>query len=203
MAKELILLRHGYTGKRYRNRFVGSMDIPLDITGRKQAASLAKMLRFSPSVHCLCSPLKRARETAEIAINSHKVSIEIDPDLQEVNFGRWEGMTFDEILAKYPEGVKGWANFENDFAFPGGESIKDFLARIRRIADRIIANQADTVMAFAHGGVIRALICHLLGLPPNHYILFKIDPASLTKIELFEGKGALSALNQTGSVEET
>jgi broad specificity phosphatase PhoE len=118
----------------------------------------------------------------------------VDPDLREIDFGRWEGKTFSEIRDSSPAEIARWARFAPDFAFPGGESLRDFLGRVRRAADRLAADEAETVLAVTHGGVIKAMLCHLLGLDSRRYVAFEIAPASLTVVRLFEGKGVLSEM---------
>jgi len=189
MAQRLILARHASTGA--SGRYIGASDLPLDEEGRRQAQALGQAVARRAVGRCLCSPLLRARQTAELAA----LAFEVDSDLREIDFGRWEGKAFDEIRRDYPEAVDHWASFAPDFAFPGGERLGDFHERIHRVAHRIAEGDADTVLAVTHGGVILALICHLLGLKPEKYVQFKVGNASLTTIELFDGKGVLSELN--------
>jgi len=191
MAKELVLLRHADIGRGYTGRLVGSTDVPLSVLGRKQAALVAAAARERAAGRCFCSPQRRALETSEVA----GISAEVDQDLREVDFGRWEGKTFDEAAASDPELVGSWSAFDQDFAFPDGESIGDFLARVRRAADRMVAEASEVVLAVTHAGVIRAVICYLLGLQPWQYVLFDVRPASLTTIQVFAGKGVLTGLN--------
>ncbi len=79
-----------------------------------------------------------------------------------------------------------------DFAFPGGESLQGFFERIASAADRMVRDPADTVLAVTHGGVIRAMICHLLGLEPRNYVLFAVDYAAAVVLDLFDGSGVLA-----------
>ncbi len=85
-----------------------------------------------------------------------------------------------------------WAAFEFDFAFPGGESLAGFLERVRQSADRMAHDPADTVLAVTHGGAIRAIICHLLGLDPRNYVLFEVEYAAAVVLHLFDGRGVLT-----------
>jgi broad specificity phosphatase PhoE len=109
-------------------------------------------------------------------------------------------MALEEIQKAFPEEIDKWAQFNADFAFPGGDKIGDFHGRIVGVAQRQVTNPVDTILVCAHGGVIRLLICHFLGLQPWHYILFNVKHTSLTTIELFNGSGILSRLNETGQV---
>ncbi len=197
MARRLLLLRHGDIGDEYRGRYIGSTDVPLSEAGRRQAEAIAQRIQAASPGRCLASPLRRCRETAKIVSGVTGLTFEIDPDLREIDFGAWEGMTFDEIAESAPGLVKQWAALGARFAFPEGEATEDFLSRIRRTADRLAAEPADTLLACTHGGVIRSLVCHFLGLAPWQYILFTIRAASLTTIELFDGKGVLTGLSET------
>jgi broad specificity phosphatase PhoE len=133
---------------------------------------------------------RRAAETAATLPVPH-----IDEDLREIDFGQWECKTFEQMAAADAAAVERWAAFDRGFAFPGGESLRGFLARVRRCAKRLCADEAETVLAVTHGGVIRMMICHLLGLRPRQYVLFDVGNAACAVVNVFEGKGVLSALN--------
>jgi alpha-ribazole phosphatase len=201
MANQLILIRHGDLGDRCRGRYIGRTDAPLSAEGRLQAAALARPLARLTGAFFLTSPLRRTRETAGIALGADQ-SLEIDANLREIDFGRWEGMSFAEIAAADPAAVDRWAALDADFTFPDGEGIANFRERIRAAADRVIAEPAGTVLLFAHGGVIRFLICHLLGLPDRHHLLFGVRPASITEIRIDGGKGVLVRLNDRHHLED-
>jgi broad specificity phosphatase PhoE len=194
MPQRLILVRHGELGERYHGRYIGRTDVPLAAEGKRQAVALAGELGGLDGAHILCSPLLRARETAEIALGADAV-FTIDDDLREIDFGRWETMSFAEIAAADPAAVESWSALEDDFTFPGGESIGGFSKRIGAVAGRIAADPVETVVAFSHGGVIRLLICHFLGLEPRRYLLFDVRPGSLSEVSIEGGKGILTRLN--------
>jgi broad specificity phosphatase PhoE len=200
MANQLILIRHGDLEDRYRGRYVGRTDAPLSAEGRRQAAALAGPVDRLNGAHFLSSPLRRTRETAEIALGTHG-RFEIIENLREIDFGRWEGMSFAEIAAANPAAVDRWAALDEDFTFPDGEGIRAFRERIGAAAERIAAKPAETVVLFAHGGVIRFLICHFLGLPDRHHLLFDIRPASISEIRIEGGKGILTLLNDRHHLE--
>ena len=200
MAKRVILIRHGDLGEACHGRYIGRTDVPLSEKGRRQAATLAGELRRLNGVHLLCSPLLRTRETAEIALGAAD-ACDIDPDLREIDFGRWEGMGFSQIAAADPAAVDRWAALDEDFSFPGGERFGAFSRRIGAAAGRIAADPAGTVVAFTHGGVIRYLICRFLGLEDRHYLLFDVRPGSVSEIGIEEGKGVLTRLNDRCHLE--
>jgi broad specificity phosphatase PhoE len=194
MAKRVILIRHGDLGKTRRGLYIGRTDAPLSEGGRRQAAVLAGALGRLNGARLLCSPLLRTRETAGIVLGAPD-ACDIDPDLREIDFGRWEGMGFAEIAAADPSTVERWAALDEAFAFPGGERIGDFRRRIEAVAGRMAADPAGTVVAFTHGGVIRFLICRFLGLEDRHYLLFDVRPGSLCELLLEGGRGILVRLN--------
>jgi alpha-ribazole phosphatase len=200
MSKRLLLLRHAQLGAEYLGRFVGSSDPGLDAIGQAQARAVSgRLARLAPN-RCYCSPMQRCRQTA--AALAGQRPIQIDDDLREIDFGRWEGGRFEEIRARDPELVGDWAELRPDFAFPEGERLADFLGRVRAAADRLAHDEAETVLAVTHGGVIRAMICHLLGLEPRHYVLFNVGYASLAVIDLFDGGGVLSGLQNPDLLPE-
>ena len=194
MAKRVILIRHGDLGEGCHGRYIGRTDVPLSECGKRQAAALAGELARLKGAHLLCSPLRRTRETAEIALGAVD-ACDIDSDLREIDFGRWEGMGFAEIASADPAAVERWAALDEDFVFPGGESLGAFSKRIKAVAGRIAADPAGTVVAFTHGGVIRYLICHFLGLADRQYLLFDVRPGSLSELSLDGGRGVLVRLN--------
>ncbi len=200
VAKRLVLVRHGDLGEGYRGRYIGRTDIPLAPEGRRQAAALAGKLGRLEGAYILCSPLLRALETARIALGEEG-AFTIDDDLREIDFGRWELMNFAQIAADDPAAGERWAALENEFTFPGGESIGAFRRRIGAVAGRIATDPAGTVAAFTHGGVIRLLICHFLGLEPRRYLLFDVRPGSLSEISIEGEKGVLTRLNDRCHLE--
>jgi len=193
--KTLLLVRHGRIGYEYHGRFVGGTDVSLAADARSEIEALAKLIRRRRPAKCFCSPMKRARQTADVIATQVGLNPEVDADLREVDFGRWEGLTFAEIAASDPEIVDRWASWEEDFAFPEGESLRDFLARVKNAAERLIADSAETILVVSHGGVIRTMICHLLGLPLRQHLLFDVRRASLATIRVIGRRGVLTELN--------
>ncbi len=190
MAQQLILVRHARLDAAHVGRLVGATDPPLDSSGQQQARNLAATIRRLAPQRCFCSPLERCRQTA--AAIAGDLKIEIDPALREIDFGRWENCRFEDLKVAEPALVDRWAAFEFDFAFPGGESLAGFLERVRQSADRMAHDPADTVLAVTHGGAIRAIICHLLGLDPRNYVLFEVEYAAAVVLHLFDGRGVLT-----------
>jgi alpha-ribazole phosphatase len=190
--KQLLLLRHAQHAAAKFHTFIGSTDIELSEEGRQQTASMDAFFQAYHPERCFCSPLKRCIETIRTVSG---IPVEIHPDLREIDFGHWEGKTFDQIVAIDPAVVDRWACFDPEFTFPGGEGLREFLLRVERVATTIVSGPEKTVLVVTHAGVIRALLCHFLGLLPRQYLLFDIQFGSLAILDLFGDKGVLSGLN--------
>ncbi len=198
--KRLVLVRHGEAGHE-GVRYVGKTDAPLTQAGRQQAERIEKSIHRQAPSRVFSSPLRRSSETAEILLKNTDLVLERDPDLREIDFGRWEGLTFQEIAAHDPRLVEQWAHGEMDFCFPEGESLVDFWDRVGRVAHRLREMPCECVLTVTHGGVIRYLLCHFLGLDARSHLRFEIRPAALTRLHFQDGSAVLTALNETCSEE--
>ena len=192
MVKRLYLLRHGRVDN--HGRYIGSTDLPLLPEGVKDLVAVSPYLRRQKIDEIYCSPLLRCRQTLE-ALNLD-VRSAICPDLREIDFGEWEGLGFAEILQRDASLVEQWAEWSEDFSFPGGEGIGPFLQRIHKVRQMIDTAAADRLLVISHGGVIRQLICSCLGLGPENYLAFDIQPGLCSVIELHSQGGVLVGLNQ-------
>jgi alpha-ribazole phosphatase len=199
----IYLIRHGDTGEALKGRFVGCQDVPLSPLGQRQAAALSRYRALQSCREAFCSPMLRVRET--VGHSELDLLCRQNEDLREIDFGRWEGLSFSEISRDYPAEVDRWARLKPDFRFPEGEAYADFLQRIQQAAERIArtaVSQSEPLAVFAHGGVIRALICQWLGLPAKHYLLFEVEPASVSAVRLFGDQGVLVRLNDLSHLQE-
>ncbi len=193
-AKRLYLLRHGDVGM--SGRYCGSSDPPLSKAAAADLADTAAALRRLPIDEVLCSPLRRCRETLgllELAAPSRTLT-----ELREVDFGRWEGKSFAEIAASEPAQVAAWVDHESTFAFPDGEAIAAFRARMTVLARQLSRPEGRTRLVVSHGGVIRHLICSLLGLPMAQYHLFAVELASYSSLDCYPQGAVLTGLNLRG-----
>ncbi len=196
MTETLILVRHGEAEGSQPGRLLGRADPPLSTAGQQQAAAVRAALSgmgMSTGVPVFCSPLQRAWGTAAI-IAADASALRVDADLQEIHFGAWEGLSYADVEDADPAGAQAWAEFGPGFAFPEGESLADFGVRIGRAAQRLASDEAAAVIAVAHGGVIRALICHFLGLPLRDYLLFEVTPGSVATLRVWGDRGVLTGL---------
>lgn len=189
-------MRHASVAAEHAGRYLGRTDLPIAAAGHRAIQIAAEALARRNVRRCVASPLLRARQTAQIVASRLGLPMEIDNDLREVDFGRWEGKTFQEIAASDPDHVQKWANMAEDFAFPEGESWRAFQNRVDHAAQRLASDPADVVLAIAHGGVIRAMLCQLLDVPARHYPMFDVCCCGYCLVNLYDGKGVLSELIQ-------
>jgi broad specificity phosphatase PhoE len=190
----LLLLRHGCVGWKWEGRYIGSTDLALSEEGAAQLRAVAARLReWAPVARCYCSPLLRARQTAAALSPALAAPPEILEDIREVDFGRWEGRNFLEISAGDHGLVTQWAELTPGFAFPEGEALAAFAARVERFCDRVLALKGTTLVV-THGGVVRAMLCHLLGLDAKNALAFAIAPGTLCVVKVSGGMGVLTEL---------
>ncbi|MGH7323197.1 MAG: histidine phosphatase family protein [Candidatus Rokuibacteriota bacterium] len=178
----LLLARHGESVWNEVRRFQGGSDVALSERGRAQARALREALRGYRPAAAYVSPLVRARETAEIALDGIVVPIVPMEGLREMSLGEWEGCLSEEILAREGNPYGAWVRAPLDCPPPGAEPLGDVCRRVLETMDRIAAahpNGGD-VLVVAHGGVISVYACHLLGCSFNSLWRLRVDNASLT-----------------------
>jgi len=168
---QIVLARHGETEWSSSGRHTGRTDVPLTAEGRRQADQIAGKLagRGFAAVHT--SPLQRARETCERARLS--TPFEIDPDLQEWDYGSYEGITTAEVRRTIP----GWSVWTHPIL--GGEPVDEVGRRADDVIDRALTADGD-VCLFAHGHFLRILAARWLGLPADSGRLFALGTATVS-----------------------
>jgi phosphoserine phosphatase len=180
--KRLYLARHGETEWNKDNRVQGSIDITLSDKGREQAKWLVKSLQDAhhPDV-TFSSDLSRAKETARIVTEGLNLSKPVEnPLLREINCGRWEGLSINELEKDFPKEYELW-RLNADYRCPGGESVLDVKKRIESFfkEQREQLSRAETVMIVAHGLFNRALLAHIMNLGLQECRYFEQDNAAL------------------------
>ncbi len=174
--------------------FCGVTDSHLSPEGRRQVERLFYALQHVKIDRVVSSPLARAQETAKAAVGKRGIPIETLNDLSEVDFGEWENMTFDEIEKADKELFKRFISEDMGFSFPGGESLRGFAARTKKVANVLLKSESSNVVVFSHGGVIRHLLCHYLELPYDKKYIFDIQPGSVATLDFYDGATVLSRL---------
>jgi broad specificity phosphatase PhoE len=161
--RRIVLYRHGNTVGNSRERYHGSGDVALSDEGRDQARAAARKLATEVFERVASSPLRRAWQSA--AMLSGGTHVLLVPEFREIDFGRWEGLTAEEIEAQDPVLYRAWREGAADFEFPGGERRAAFQERVVRGFAALERTGAENVLVVAHRGTINALAKHLVGAP--------------------------------------
>lgn len=155
----LILVRHGETDWNRELRFQGQVDVPLNLTGHEQARRVAERLAGETVHGVISSDLARARQTAapiaRILTGTGAITLAESSALREQNFGIVDGMQVDDIKLRHPHAWNSWIEFNADHAFDGGESTRQFHARVLQ-GLRVLAAEhtGKTLVVVTHGGVL-------------------------------------------------
>lgn len=182
---KLIFVRHGQTDWNVQGKIQGSYDSELNSTGINQAMKLSEKLlslnyKFSK---IYSSPQKRALKTAEILSKSSNVDYVLMKDLQEMNMGKWEGLSWKEVEEKYPTEYKKWYLNRRYTKTPDGESYENMLERVLKSIDKIINENTHDVVIVSHSAVIMCLQCYVTNTPFNEMLKFKTKNANITEID--------------------
>ncbi|MGH7289295.1 MAG: histidine phosphatase family protein [Myxococcota bacterium] len=161
--RQILLVRHGETDGASSIRYFGSTDVDLSDAGRAEMRRVAMELAPRRVDLWLASNLRRSWSAA--AIVSRGASVRIEPELREIHFGQWEGLTREEIAARDPVLYQDWQAGAEGFEYPGGEARAAFRARVGRALERLIASNARFAVGVLHKGVIREVARQLTGEP--------------------------------------
>jgi probable phosphoglycerate mutase len=192
-AGEIHLFRHGETEWSRSGQHTGRTDIPLTANGRREASRLATLLRDEDFSLVLTSPLRRARETCELAGLAARA--EVDPDLSEWDYGEYEGLRPDEIRRAAPR----WMLFSD--GCPGGESPEQVGIRVDRLLGRLRAD-GGRVALFGHGHLFRVLAARWIGLPPSQGCRFLLGTSTSSVLSWYHGIPAVRCWNASLAADE-
>ena len=181
---QIVLLRHGATDWNLQGRCQGSSDRRLTEVGLRQAEQIATQLG-NETIHAIySSSLERARQTAALVSRPHNLPVMIEDDVRELDHGELEGLTFNEIKAKFSEFLTIWRTTPAELQIPGGERLADVAERAWRALSRIAQrHQTDqTVVVVSHNFPILGVVCRVTGTDLNNYRSFHLDPCGVTRI---------------------
>lgn len=192
---KIILVRHGETELNKKGIFFGRLDPSLNENGKGQLENTRELLKSYEYQQIHSSPLARARESAEI-INQDAKSLNFDSRLMELDFGIFEGLSYEEIERNYPEECK--KNQENweDYNFETGETVKELQARSVEFIESLDKNQDHLVVT--HWGVINTILSHYFSRGLEGYWKFDIKNGGIAVLEFSEGFPILRGLNIGG-----
>ena len=198
---QLILVRHGETQWNAEEIFRGRADIPLSETGLRQAELLADYLADMEIEAVYSSPLQRAYKTAEAIASRHGITVRLEPGLLDLDFGEWEGKTWQRVQEEYQELAGQWLAAPEKIRFPAGEGLDDVKQRAVQVVNNAIAIHRGTVVLVSHRVVLKVLICYLLGLDNSHFWNIRLDTCGMTTFLFENGRFILTAHNNTSFLE--
>lgn len=172
---DILLIRHAETDPGSRENYNGKknrFDPPLNERGRAQAELLGRRLAGSRVGKIISSDLTRAADTAQAANRYLDAPIELREELREIDMGMLHGRTWEQLRVELPEQWAAWHRHETDVPYPGGESGGDAAARAMAAVGGILRAGLDSVAVVTHGGIIRILICAMLGIGQEKRFLF-------------------------------
>jgi alpha-ribazole phosphatase len=198
-ATRLVLVRHGEPAERVRGRCYGRLDIGLSAVGRRQMQHTRRGLRGAPISAIYSSPRRRALESARMLTAGRRV-VAVDDRLGEMDFGDFEGLTYDDIATRFPDTYEEWMTRPTQVAFPGGETFDAMVARVHDVLEDVRRTHAgDTVVLVSHGGVNRIALAAALDLQPCR--IFRLDQAyaCLNVIDYFGDEPLVRLMNSCDS----
>jgi broad specificity phosphatase PhoE len=191
----IFLLRHGATRADGHRRFIGQTDLPLSPLGRRQALAWRRWFAGRWLARVYTSDLRRAWDTARIVAGRGPFP-EALPALREIHLGEWEGQAMEAVRHRFPMEFQRRGADLAGFRPPGGESFGDLQARVWPAFQRLSAQNPGDLLIVAHAGVIRVLVCRLLGMPLEHLFRLQQDTGALTILQRRKGGFRLQALNR-------
>ena len=190
----LVLVRHA-TSKGL-GTFVGQKDEPLSEAGRRQLHGLIRKLSGFRFHALFASDLRRALETARRAARRQNLEIQIRPGLREMHFGRWQGLSWEQIRKREPGATNLWVRNFPSQPIPGAEAFSAFKTRVRSELKAIVnANMGRCVLVVTHAGVIRVALADALGMKDKNIFRLAQDPCALNVVQHFSDGVTVRCVN--------
>ena len=200
---KLFLIRHSQTDWNVLRKTQGLCDIELCQSGREQSKKLAQYFANKNIDAVFCSPLKRARQTAEIISEAINLTPTVHTNLIEINFGDWEGLTLKEINKKYANEFLNWTKRPDLCSVPNGdESLEDVRKRIDDFIDYCVAEYDNkNILVITHSVPAKVLILKSKKLEINKLDSIKIANSAVVEIAISENDINLISFNEVDNLE--
>lgn len=200
MTLQFLLVRHGLVPGVQPPAFRGQIDLELTPVGVAQAEATRDYLRALGLVPALCysSPLQRCMRTAEIILEPSGQHPLPAPELLDIDYGDWQGKSWDEVNAADPDGFAAWRNTPDRVVIPGGEGLASVRARLMQLLHRLQLDPPDgPVLLLGHESVNRVLLLTALGLPLSRYWRLRQAPCCINRLTHADDAYVLECLNET------
>lgn len=195
----IILTRHGHVDWIAPERFRGRAELPLSALGRRQAEAVARRIAESwQPVAIYTSPLSRCIDTGAAIAQATGAPAQVLEGLADTDYGQWQGLTHDEVRARWPEEHRTWLEGPDLAAIPDGESLADVMARGTRVLREVLRRHGgQTLVLVGHDSINRVLLLQALGLPLARYWRLKQEPCCLNEIAVEDDVFTLYRINET------
>ena len=193
--KRLYLIRHCEPDPAAAGRCYGSLDFGLSDEGNVAAEALATAFTDVRLDAVVSSPRRRTVETAEPIARAAGVVVAIDERWRELDFGELEGLTYEEVERTRPELFRRWMETPTEVEFPGGESYTGLRARVLDAAEEL----QGTCAVIAHGGPVRAVLAHALGMPAAAIFRLAQDYGAVNVVDVVGGEAVVRLVNGSSS----
>jgi broad specificity phosphatase PhoE len=192
----LVLIRHAEPVPDVLGRCYGSLDVDLSSAGRAHAQQLGSALAHLPLAAVYTSPRIRTVRTAGAVAAPHGLEPTVEDDLRELDFGDFEGRTYDAIAASHPDVYRCWMEAPTEVEFPGGESYALLRERVLGAVERIRARHPQgTAAVVSHGGPLRVLLGEALQMPAAAIFRLAQGYGGVSTIEWIEGVPLVRLVN--------
>lgn len=195
---KLFLVRHGETERNREGRVMGQGDQCLTTEGRRQAVAVARALAKESITVIYSSPLVRAIETATVVGEKLGLPVQEREELAEMDVGELDGLTSEEMRARYPDLMEQWDNDPSTVLMPGGDSLAHVQEQAWNLVEAMLRDHPqDNIVAVSHNFPIGSLVCKALDLPLAAIRRLRVQLGSISIVEFHDGHGRLVLLNDT------
>lgn len=199
LTTRVILVRHGQTEWNREERFRGQADVPLNDVGLAQAEATGKRIaaEWKPMA-IYSSPLSRAHKTAEAIAQHFALPVQTHPNLIDIDYGQWQGLTPDEVKIRWAEDLHKWYVTPSFVQIPGGETLREVRARGFAVINELVSRyKGKTIVLVGHTVINRLILLTVLGLATERFWHIKQDTCAVNTFEAVRGDFVLGSLNDT------
>lgn len=195
----IILVRHGQTDWNRIERFRGRYDVPLNEHGLNQGGAVADRIvsRCKPK-RVLTSSLIRAKKTAEIIAKKTGIAVSIHQGLIDIDYGKWQGLTPEEVKARWPDESRLWYEHPEKVCIPGGETLKEVQVRAMKAMEEICRPCiSEAIVMVSHTVVIRLILLGIMSAPLDRFWYLRQEPCAINLLEFKGDEFTIASMNDT------